>query len=91
MAGQGRLKSEQWSEFAEQIKRVWSQLFGLMNTSREMGGAPQIHLLSGAVANLDEWKFLMYSLAKQDGVSDDEAFRMFFGVMVVPNTGDLVV
>lgn len=84
----GRLKSDQWSEFAEQMKRVRSQLFGLMNTSRQVGGDVQIGLLSDSIADFDDWRRLMYSEAVLDGISDRDAFQMFYGPMVVPHALD---
>ena len=84
----GRLKSDQWSEFAEQMKRVRSQLFGLMNTSRQVGGDVQIGLLSDSIADFDDWRRLMYSEAVLDGISDRDAFQMFYGPMVVPHVLD---
>lgn len=88
MIVRGRLKSEQWSEFAEQMKRVRSQLFGLMNTSRQVGGDVQIGLLSDSIADFDDWRFLMYAEAVLDGISDRDAVQMFFGPMMVPHALD---
>ncbi len=88
MIVRGRLKSEQWSEFAEQMKRVRSQLFGLMNTSRQVSGDVQIGLLSDSIADFDDWRFLMYAEAVLDGISDRDAVQMFFGPMMVPHALD---